>query len=62
MEIWVKVTHDKYEHIIEMGDSAGILARKLGLNRQSILRAAWKEKHLGIWTPYKKVTIEEGDE
>lgn len=59
MTIWIKVSRDKYEFIEEMGDSAGILARKLRLNKQTILRAIWKAKKTGTWCPYRKVEIEE---
>ena len=61
MTIWIKVSADKYEFIEEMGDSVAILARKLHMNPQSIMRAVWKEKKTGKWTPYKKVVIDEVD-
>lgn len=62
MTIWIKVSADKYEFIEEMGDSVAILARKLHMNPQSIMRSRWKEKRFGVWTPYKKVVIDEGEE
>lgn len=59
MTIWIKVSQDKYEFIEEMGDSAGILARKLKIKPQSILRAIWKAKKTGAWCAYRKVEIED---
>lgn len=62
MTIWIKVTADKFEHIVEMGDTATILARKLHMKSQSIVKAAYLERKTGKWCPYKMIEIDEGDD
>lgn len=61
MTLWLYVTHDKYEWILEMADSQEALARKLGKSSNTIASSVSHAKKKGQWTPFKKVEIEEDD-
>ncbi len=62
MNIWVKVTMDKYEHIVAMGDTAQELADKLGVSVNTILSNISKSKKFGHNCCYKKIVIEDDKE
>lgn len=59
MTIWVKTTKDKYEHIVEMGDTANELASKLGISPLTIRADICKSKKLGHNCCYKKIVIDD---
>lgn len=61
MTIWLYVTHDKYEWILEMADSQEALARKLGKSANTIASSMSHARHRGMWSPYRRVEVEEDD-
>lgn len=61
MTLWLYVTHDKYEFILEMAESQEALARKLGKNAATIASSVSRAKKRGQWTPYRRVEVEEDD-
>ena len=36
MKVYIKVTRDRYEHIVAMADSPTALSRQLGLSRDTV--------------------------
>lgn len=57
--IWVKVTMDKYEHIVAMGDTAQELANEVGVGVNTINGAVSHSKKLGTRCCYKKIKLDE---
>lgn len=56
--IWMKVSNDKYEFPVAVADSAGELARILGIRKNAILSAISHANKKGFNCLYKKVVIE----
>lgn len=56
--VYIKVTKDKYEHIIAMGDTVKELAEQLGTSRGTINSMMSHAKAKGKPCVYKKVVIE----
>lgn len=62
MIVWLLVTKDKYELPLEIADSAGELAQKVGCSVNNIYSAVSHARHRGHNSRFKKVEIEEDDE
>lgn len=62
MHVYVKVTNDKFEHIIAIGDTAGELAEQLGVKEASIRAAIVHARERGIWCCYRKIEIPNEDD
>lgn len=62
MTIWMKVTHDKYEHPVAIADSCVELANLLGKTANNISSSISHSKKRGDWTPYRKVEIDNEEE
>ena len=59
MEVWVKTTMDKYEHIVAMGDTAQELANEVDVKANTIYSAISHCKKSGIRCCYKKIKIDD---
>lgn len=60
MAIWLKVTKDKYEFPVAIGNSAADLARKIGQHPNTIISTYYKWTHGVLKTcPYRKVEEED---
>lgn len=57
--VWIKVTHDKYEHIVAMGDTPYELAKECGVTYNAICSAISHAKKRHNNSIYKKVVIDE---
>lgn len=59
MTVYIKVTHDEYEHIIAIADTIGQLANETGTTSNAI-KSAMSHKKSGVhkWCAYRKVIIE----
>ena len=57
--IWIKTTSDKYEFILEMGDTVQQLANKCGVSPNTIHSAIAHAKAKGKQSIYKKVECNE---
>lgn len=57
--VYIKVSNDRYEHIVEMGDTLKELAVRCHLNKQTISRYMWQAKKNGEDCIYKRVVIED---
>lgn len=62
MNIWVKTTMDKYEHILAFGDTARELAEKTGVSVSTIIADISKSKKYGHRCCYKKIVIDDENE
>lgn len=62
MIVWLLVTKDKYQLPLEIADSAGELARKVGCSTNNIYSAVSHAKHRGHNSRFVKVEIEEDEE
>lgn len=62
MIVWLLVTKDKYELPLEIADSAGELAKKVGCSVNNIHAAVSQARRRGYNSRFKKVEIEEDDE
>ena len=60
--IFVKVTRDKYEHIIEMADTMVELAGKCGKSVDTIRASIHRDKCGKIKSQYKEVIFDDNDE
>ncbi len=56
--IFIKVTNDKYEFIVAMGDTVKDLADELGTTTNTIYSAMSHAKAKGNSSVYKKVVLE----
>lgn len=61
MTVWMKVTRDKYELPVAVADTAGELARKVGVDSHVIYTRLRMAKQKGIRCIYVKVEIDEED-
>lgn len=61
MTLWLKVTADKYEFPLAIGDTAGQLALMTGVSTNAIHSAISNAKRGGYRCQYVKVEIEEDD-
>ena len=57
--VFIKVTKDKYEFIVAMGDTVEDLAQELGTTRNTINSAMSYAKAKGQTSVYRKVVIDE---
>lgn len=57
--VFIYVSHDKYEFVLDMADSIIELAERLGKRPNVIYSSMTHAKHDGRWSPYRKVIIEE---
>jgi hypothetical protein len=55
--VWLKVTHDKYEFPVAVADTAAKLAELCDTTEGTIYSSISHMKH-GQWSPYRKVRIE----
>lgn len=62
MKVYIKVTKDRYEHIVAMADSPTALSRQLGLSRDTVASSLKKARDYGYNSVYKVVEIDEEDE
>ena len=62
MWIYIKVTRDRFEHIIGLADTIGELAKECGTTQNSISSSMSHARTGREWTPYRRVWIEEDDE
>jgi ribosome-binding protein aMBF1 (putative translation factor) len=62
MWIYIKVTRDRFEHIIGLADTISELAKECGTTQNSISSSMSHAKTGREWTPYRRVWIEEEDE
>ena len=62
MWIYIKVTRDRFEHIIGLADTITELAKECGTTQNSISSSMSHAKTGREWTPYRRVWIEEDDE
>lgn len=60
MTLYVKVTDDKYELPIAVADSAGELAKMLGVKKNTVLTKISHGKQ-GIRTTYHRVEVEDDE-
>lgn len=56
--VYIKVTSDKYEFIVAMGDTVGKLAKECGTTENTIYSAMSHAKAKGKKSVYRKVVIE----
>lgn len=56
--IWIKVSNDEYENILEMGDSAEELARRCGVSVNAVRSGASHYKHDGVKSRFRMVDID----
>lgn len=61
MTLWLQITPDKYEHPVAIADTAGELARMIGVKPNNIHSAMSQARKKGCWCKYIKVEIEEDD-
>ena len=59
MWIYIKVTRDRFEHIIGLADTISELAKECGTTQNSISSSMSHAKTGREWTPYRRVWIEE---
>lgn len=57
--IWLKVSNDQYELPEIVADTAGDLARKLGINKNCIFSAISHSNKKGYKCIYRKVVIDD---
>ncbi len=57
--VFIKVTKDKYEFIVAMGDSVKELAQELGTTKNTIDSAMSHARAKGQKSVYRKVVIDE---
>ncbi len=57
--VWLKVTLDKYEQIVEMADSAEELAHKCGTTKNSVASGASQYAHGRTRSSYRRVIIDD---
>lgn len=62
MTLWMKVTPDRYELPVAVGDTAEQLARLVGCTKNNIYSAISNATKHGYRCQYIKVTIEEDSE
>ena len=62
MTIWMKVSDDKYELPVMVAESQLELARMLGINPNVIASSMSHNRARGVYTPYRRIDIEEGEE
>lgn len=62
MKVYIKVTSDKYEHIVAMADNPTALGRQLGLSRDTVASALKKAKDHGYNSCYKVVEIDDEED
>lgn len=62
MWIYIKVTRDRFEHIIALADTIRELAKECGTTQNSISSSMSHARTGREWTPYRRVWIEEDDE
>lgn len=55
--VYIKVTSDKYEFIVAMGDTCGDLAKQLGVSKNTIYSAISHAKAQGKKSVYRKVAL-----
>lgn len=63
--VWMMVTQDEYALPVVWAESAGELARILGIDRGSVLRSVYNYRHgrcKSLYPRYIKVEIEEGED
>lgn len=62
MTVYIKVTHDEYEHIIAIADTIKELANETGTTENAI-KSAMSHNRSGVhkWCAYRKVAILEND-
>ena len=61
MNIWLKVTNDKYELPVAVADSASELAQLLGIKKNNIFSAISHAQKQGYKCQYRKVVIKDGE-
>lgn len=61
MNLWLKVTADKYEFPLAVADSASQLANMVGTSKECIYSCVSHAKSHGYRSQYIKVEIEEDD-
>ncbi len=62
MTIWMKVSDDKYELPVMIADTQLELANMLGISPNTIASSMSHNRARGVYTPYRRIEIEEGDE
>lgn len=67
MTLWMEVTQDEYELPVAVAESAGILARKIGKSKKTIISAMRKaqirqEKQGHTRCRYVKVEVDDGED
>jgi hypothetical protein len=60
--VWLMVTHDKYELPIAVADTALELSMIVGCSENNIHASRSHSKTKGVWTPYRRVEIDDDDE
>lgn len=62
MWIYIKVTRDRFEHIIALADTIRELAKECGTSQNTISSSMSHARSGREWTPYRRVWIDEDDE
>lgn len=61
MTLWLKVTADKYESQVAIADTAGQLAKMVGVSQNNIYSCVSNANKHGYRSQFIKVEIEEDD-